>query len=164
MSLSSETINSGRKANRTGNALERFTLEALQARGYLEFWHHKPQVLLNRSIMNGKQYIRQIQLGLTIYGTPRKADFLVINRKLFPDDLVIECKWQQSRGSVDEKYPYLLYNIIRNGIPTVILLDGGGYKPLALTWLKSMVNKSSALIAVWTMAELQREVNNGFLG
>ena len=121
-------------------------------------------MVYNRSVMGGKQFVRQIQLGSTIYSTPRRADFFIVNRAKFPDDLIIECKWQQSKGSVDEKYPYLLYNIIRSGIPTVVLLDGSGYREAALKWLKEMVNKNGALIAVWTMAEFQKEVNNGFLG
>ena len=33
-----------------------------------------------------------------------------------------------------------------------------------MKWLKDMVNKNGALIGVWTMAEFQKEVNNGFLG
>ena len=164
MSLSSVITNSGSKANRTGNSLERFILQALESRGYSEFKANKAQVYHNRKTMGGKQYVKQVPLGDTIYETQRKADFLVVNRAKFPEDLIIECKWQQSKGSVDEKYPFLLYNIIRTGIPTVVLLDGGGYKPSALKWLKEMINKNGALIGVWTMAEFQKEVNNGFLG
>lgn len=164
MSLSSETTSSGSKANRTGNNLERFIQQALIAKGYAEFWNHKKQVFANRALVGGKQFVKQVPVGHTIYETVRKCDFLVINREKFPDSLIIECKWQQSKGSVDEKYPFLLYNIILTGIPTVILLDGGGYKAAALKWLKEMVNKNGALIGVWTMSEFQMEVNNGFLG
>ena len=164
MSLSSETISSDSKVNCASNSLEQFILQALHDRGYTEFWNHKVQVYYNRKIIGGKQYARKVPLGDTIYESPREADFLIINRDRFPNDLVIECKWQQSKGSVDEKYPFLLYNIVRTGIPTVILLDGGGYRPSALKWLKDMVNKNGALTGVWTMAEFQKEVNDGFLG
>lgn len=139
-------------------------MQALADRGYDEFWNHKAQIFSNRKIIGGKQFARQVPLGDTIYETTRKVDFMVVNHEKFPDDLLIECKWQQSKGSVDEKYPFLLYNIIRTGIPTIVLLDGGGYKPSALKWLKEMVNKNGALIGVWTMAEFQTKVNNGFLG
>ena len=164
MSLSSEITGSGSRANITGNRLERFVQQILLEREYAEFWNYKKQVFANRKLLSGKQFIRQLPVGDTIYETVRKCDFFIINREKFPEDLIIECKWQQSKGSVDEKYPFLLYNIIRTGIPTVILLDGGGYKPAALQWLKEMVNKNGALIAVWTMTEFQKEVNNGFLG
>ena len=164
MSLSSGITSSGHKANNTGNRLERFVQEALRERGYVEFWNHKSQAFDQRKIIGGKQYLRQLPVGNTIYDTVRKCDFLVINRAKFPSDLIIECKWQQSSGSVDEKYPFLYFNIIQTGIPTVVLMDGGGYKPAAMRWLKDQVSKTGALIGVWTMTEFHTQVNNGFLG
>lgn len=155
---------SGKKAQRTGVSLERFIKDALIARGYTEFWNHKKQVFQHRQLIGGKQFAMQVPMGDTIYETTRKCDFLIINRDKFPKDLIIECKWQQEKGSVDEKYPFLIFNIIRTGIPTVVLLDGGGYKQAAMKWLKENVNQKGALLGVWTMAEFQKEVNNGFLG
>jgi len=58
--------------------------------------------------------------------------FLVLNKDKFPDRLIIECKWQQVAGSVDEKYPFALCNIFKIGVPTVRLVDSGGGKPTAL--------------------------------
>jgi hypothetical protein len=163
-SLSEIIPSSGKKANNTGSSLERFIQQALFERGYVEFWNHKKQVFSNRKTLGGKQFAKQVPIGDTIYATTRKCDFLVINRDKFPNDLIIECKWQQSAGSVDEKYPFLIFNIIRTGIPTVVLLDGGGYKEAAMKWLKENVNQHGALIGVWTMSEFQKQVNNGFLG
>lgn len=165
MNLSSETTNSGgTRANRTGNRLERFVMQTLQEKGYKEFWNHKEQMFANRKVVGGKQFAKQVVIDTTIYETRRRCDFLVINKELFPDGLIIECKWQQSSGSVDEKYPFLLYNIFKTGVPTIVLMDGGGYKPAAMKWLKDQANPMRALIGVWTMAELQTKVNNGFLG
>lgn len=161
---SSGITSSGAKANRTGNTLERFVEQVLVNSGYSEFWNHKKQVFANRKVIGGKQYSKQVPIGDTIYETQRKCDFLVINREKFPEDLIIECKWQQSKGSVDEKYPFLIYNIVRTGIPTIILLDGGGYKKAAMDWLKENVNKRGSLLGVWNMSEFQKEVNDGFLG
>jgi hypothetical protein len=165
---SSETIPlfepSGRKAKRTGNQLEEFVEKALRDSGYTEFWNHKANAFANRAAIGGKQYLKQIPIGPTIYETVRKCDFLIINRPHFRDDLIIECKWQQIGGSVDEKYPLLLFNILKTGIPTVVLLDGGGYKPAARQWLLDQVHPKGALIGVYTMAEFQKQVNNGFLG
>lgn len=53
---------------------------------------------------------------------------------------------------------------LKTGIPTVVLLDGGGYKEAARQWLIGQVHPKGALIGVWTMAEFQTRVNNGFLG
>ena len=86
-----------------------------------------------------------------------------MNQDTFPEGLIIECKWQQSKGSVDEKYPFTLFNIFKIGVPTIILLDGGGYKPAAMKWLKDQVDPNRALIGVYNMAEFQKKVNNGFL-
>ena len=93
-------------------------------------------------------------------------DFLVINCERFPNDLIIECKWQKSSGSVDEKYPFLLFNIIRTAVPTVVLLDGDGYSAAAKKWLAEQADKemNRALGGVWSMAKFQKKINNGFLG
>lgn len=164
MSSSSETTPSGKFANHTGNRLERFVKDALVEYGYTEFWDHKAQAFENRKAIGGKQYMQQLPVGTTIYETVRKADFFVVNKAKFPDDLIIECKWQQSSGSVDEKYPFLLFNIIKTGVPTVILLDGDGYKPSAKKWLQDQMDLKRALIHVWSMTEFHKAVNNGFLG
>jgi hypothetical protein len=155
---------SGRKAQRTGNVLEKFVEENLKAKGYTEFWNHKLHAFENRKAIGGKQYLKQLPIGPSIYETPRKCDFFVINREKFPDDLIVECKWQQRAGSVDEKYPLLLFNILKTGIPTIVLMDGGGYREAARKWLREQVHPKGALIGVFSMAEFQRFVNNGFLG
>lgn len=163
--LSSATITSGGgHANRTGNRLEKFVEHALIDSGYTVFWNHKDQLFENRKTIGGKQYAMQVPCGTSIYETKRKCDILVLNQEKFPDGLIIECKWQQSSGSVDEKYPFTLFNIIKIAVPTIILLDGGGYKPAAMRWLKDQVSPQRALIGVYNMAEFQTLVNNGFLG
>ena len=54
-------------------------------------------------------------------------------------EMRIECKWQQSTGSVDEKFPYLYLNCIE-AMPEkhiLIIVDGGGAKDGAVRWLKN---------------------------
>jgi len=161
---SSETISSGSHANRTGNQLESFVEDILKRHDYKEFWDHKEQIFTNRKAVGGKQYAKQVPCGTSIYESKRKCDFLVLNEKKFEDGLIIECKWQQSAGSVDEKYPFTVFNILKIGVPTIILLDGGGYKKAAMEWLKSQASPDRALTGVYNMAEFQKLVNNGFLG
>ena len=159
-------MTNGGRANRTGNQLENFVEDALRRCGYVEFQGQKNQAFANRQTIDGKQYVKQVSVGKTIYNTQRKADFLIINQDRFPEGLIIECKWQQSGGSVDEKYPYLLHNILKTAVPTVILLDGGGYKPAAKDWLVDRVTdpiSKGLLFGVWSMSEFQIEINNGFL-
>lgn len=163
MNSLSETTKAN-KANNTGNRLERFVEQALIDSGYTKFWNHRHQIFENRKAIGGKQYARQVNVGTTIYDTKRVADFFIINKQKFPDDLIIECKWQQSGGSVDNKFPMVVFNVIKIGVPTVILLDGGGYSKKAEAWLRSQAHPTKALIAVWTMTEFHTQVNNGFLG
>jgi len=164
MNSSSETTSSGTKANKTGNRLQNFVETILKEHDYAEFWNYKHQAFDQRKSIGGKQYMTQLPVGKTIYDTERICDFFVVNKDKFPNDLIIECKWQQSTGSVDEKYAYLVFNIVKLGVPTVVLLDGDGYKPAAKAWLKDQVNPKGALIAVWDMKEFSTAVNNGFLG
>ena len=164
MKASSETTNSGARANRTGTKLEQFVFDTLLRCEYTQFENHKAQLFTNRHVVGGKQFQSQVNAGLTIYKNRRIVDFLVMNNKLFPDGLIIECKWQQASGSVDEKYPFLILNIMKTGVPTIVLLDGGGYKLAAKEWLENQVNPKRALIGVWDMAGFQKEVNDGFLG
>lgn len=153
----------GTKANRTGNRLERFVEQTLQEYGYAAIINDKKGAFANRKSIGDKRYMTQVPVGPTIYESRRKSDFLIIDKDRFPDGLIIECKWQQAAGSVNEKYPFLLLNIQRTGIPTIVLLDGDGYKPAARRWLADQVRPDSLLRGVWNMGEFQRAVNNGFL-
>lgn len=146
--------------------LESFFEDALLALGYSELPNHKKQVFANRAAIGGKQYKQQVYVGPTIYQTRRVVDFLLINNEKFPDGLIVECKWQKSAGTVDEKYPYLYYNIIQSKAPTIILLDGGGYKPAAKQWLKGQVHSelNRKLLGVWDMEECQSQIDDGFFG
>lgn len=49
-------------------------------------------------------------------------------------------------------------------VATVVLLDGSGYREAARKWLMDQAHPKSALIGVFTMAQFQQAVNNGFLG
>jgi hypothetical protein len=67
-------------------------------------------------------------------------------------------------GSVDEKYPFVMLNIAKIGVPTIVLIDGDGYKKQAFDWLKNQISQERALVGVYTMKEFQKLINNGFLG
>ena len=73
---------------------------------------------------------------------------------------VIQCKWQASSGSVDEKYPYELACINHLSVPTIIVLDGGGYKPGAKEWLLGQVG-SGNLRHVFDMGQFARFCSRG---
>jgi len=75
-----------------------------------------------------------------IYNHDGNTEFLLRSKK-FNCEIRIECKWQQSNGSVDEKFPYLYLNCIE-AMPEneiVIIIDGGGAKAGAVKWLKNTI-------------------------
>lgn len=78
----------------------------------------------------------------TIYGHKGKTEFLIISEK-YNLNLRVECKWQQSNGSVDEKLPYLYLNCIETMPEShiMIVIDGDGWKKGAIQWLKDAVSE-----------------------
>lgn len=150
----------GGNAVEYGNTLERFVLHILNDRKY-EFIPHRR--FIAACCLEQPIFTQQMPFGDSIYNTPMKADFMLRHHDKWPDRLIIECKWQQSSGSVDEKYPYTVQNIKEQyPCPAIILLDGGGYKPGAKRWLCEQVDDEK-LIAVFSMSEFQKWVNRGGL-
>jgi peptidoglycan hydrolase-like protein with peptidoglycan-binding domain len=80
--------------------------------------------------------IKQYRKFSTLYGGQMRIDFFVCNRSKWPEGLAIECKWQSSPGTVDEKFPYVVENLKALPVPSIIMLAGGGYRPAALEWVK----------------------------
>jgi hypothetical protein len=156
--------NSGGRANKTGSTLEHTVEDLLIRNGYEKaiFSDWPPTLPAGR-----RYYARQVSLGYSIYGGKRRMDFAIWGASRFPNGLIIECKWQQSSGSVDEKFPFSVLNIRKSkqdyGVPSVVIIDGGGYKPEALEWLRGEVNELGGLEGVFTLNEFIKAVNNGYL-
>ncbi|MBL8029241.1 MAG: 4-diphosphocytidyl-2C-methyl-D-erythritol kinase [Fibrobacteres bacterium] len=77
-----------------------------------------------------------------LYGHDGYTEFLLLSKR-YNTEIRIECKWQQSSGSVDEKFPYLYLNCIE-AMPekhVVIVIDGGGARDGAIKWLKNAAEK-----------------------
>lgn len=150
---------SGAVANENGTNLEDFIRNIICRCGYLEVprKRFKPATYLEQAI-----FAQQFLVGKSIYGTDLICDFILYHPQRHPLCIVIESKWQQSSGSVDEKFPYLVLNIkTQTPYQTIIVLDGGGYKPLAEQWLRSEVDDK--LLHVFNMAEFQKWANKGNL-
>ena len=108
-------------------------------------------------------YARQHKFGKNIYDKLHRVDLIIFHPNLFPDSLVIQCKWQSSRGSVEEKYPFEVLNIKKSGCDTIFVLDGGGYTPGAKEWLLNQVGKDH-LLYVFDQGEFSRFASKGNLG
>lgn len=99
----------------------------------------------------GHRVARRVPIGESIYGTKLTADLLVEGSPRWPDGLIIEVISQASRGSADQKLPYLVSNIKdRYPSPTVIVLIGGGFSEKAVNWLREQVD-GRKLLAVTTL-------------
>ncbi len=93
-------------------------------------WSRRPEKFGSRVLLKNVPYT-------TIYGHTGRSEFVVVGQG--EPRIRIECKWQQSAGSVDEKFPYLYLNAVE-AMPermVIIIVDGGGAKPSAIEWLRT---------------------------
>ena len=122
------------EATKTGSILEESVQKVFESYGFTIIkyreWEKAP-------LLHGEELVLLNAPYETIYGHNGNMEFLVRSKK-FNLNLRIECKWQQSSGSVDEKFPYLYLNCIEtikeNDI--FIILGGKGQKQGAINWLK----------------------------
>jgi hypothetical protein len=125
-------LSQGGQANRSGRTIENTICSILDAKGYL--------------------YSRQVNIGKTVYGHDLKVDVLINPSTLFPSGLIVESKWQDCAGSVDEKFPYLVLNIKEYmPYPAIVIYGGGGARAGAVAWLRRQVGGN--LLAVLSFEE-----------
>lgn len=104
----------------------------------------------------GVAYQRQTIVGVSIFESPIHADFLLTNIVAFPQGLAVESKWQHSDGSIDEKFPCLVDNILHQyTVPAVVVIHGGKCRPGALAWLLRQID-GEHLIAVLSLEEFMK--------
>lgn len=157
----------GGRANRSGNILENTVEATLEGHGYVRLCRDLPKkqrlAWLTQSTTPSKRYARQVYIGQGIYGTDIYVDFYILGCPFLSTGLILECKWQQSSGSVDEKLPYVNLNI-RDcyRVPAVVLIDGGGMKPGAIAWLKTQTLYNPNLLAVHTLSSFMVWANKSF--
>ena len=146
--------------NLTGSSLEQSVQALLLQAGY-DPVPTAPLFFAMRD-MGQPIYAHQCETGRDIYGKQRRVDFILYHPRKWPESLVIQCKWQASRGSVEEKYPFEVLNIQVDGYPAIILLDGGGYSHGAEQWLKGQAGKIQ-LKHVFNLGDFQRFASRGQL-
>ncbi|BCL35255.1 PD-(D/E)XK nuclease superfamily protein [Nostoc sp. MS1] len=155
----------GGRAVTSGNVLENTVEGALLGHRYIQVGANLPKkqrlgcLVSSNTVL--KQYAKQVYIGKGIYGSDIYVDFYIMGVPSLPSGLIIECKWQQTSGSVDEKLPYLNLNI-DNCYPTqaIVLIDGGGMKPQAISWLKTQVGLNTNLLAVQDLKSFFIWANN----
>ncbi|BAZ40004.1 hypothetical protein NIES4101_59650 [Calothrix sp. NIES-4101] len=155
----------GARAQKAGEVLESHVETTLRAYGYFQVCTQVPKKgrkdLLVSSILLPKRYAKQVHIGTGIYKTDLFVDFFVVGLPVMPSGLIIECKWQESGGSVDEKFPYLNLNIQNSyPAPTIIVIGGEGMRDGAIDWLRDRVNDNKNLIAVQNLDRFIAWANN----
>lgn len=158
-------MTAGGKANQSGNTLEKAVAAILDAHEYVSLSPYIPKKQRLAWLLNThdtpKRYGRQVCIGPGIYETDIFVDCYLIDAEKYPKGLIIECKWQQSHGSVDEKLPYVNLNIEHcYPCPAVVLIDGGGMKPGAIAWLEKQVGLNPNLLAVYDLTSFMVWANN----
>jgi hypothetical protein len=98
----------GSYASKQGHILESTVESTFREKSFevLMFrkWQKKPE-------QHGKELLLKNCPFTNIYHQPGNTEFLLKSEK-YNCEIRIECKWQQSSGSVDEKFPYLYLNCI----------------------------------------------------
>ncbi len=74
----------------------------------------------------GLTVYREVSMGKTIIGKNRHLDILVL-REATSTVLAIECKYQDTLGTVDEKIPYAIQDMQAMGTPVCLAYAGGGF-------------------------------------
>lgn len=157
----------GGLATKSGNTLEKTVIGTLTSQGFeavmYRQWLKKPEAHGDELLLRNVPYT-------TIYGHKGNTEFLLRSEK-YDLEVRIECKWQQSAGSVDEKFPYLYLNAVE-AMPEkhiIIIVDGGGAKLGAITWLRDVSrsdryqsNPTGKEISVMNLTEFLAWANNTF--
>lgn len=74
----------------------------------------------------GLSAYREVPLGKSIIGKNRRIDLLVLQESTHRA-LAIECKYQGSQGTVDEKIPYTLQDMEAMRMAGLVVYAGGGF-------------------------------------
>ncbi|MBW4612189.1 MAG: hypothetical protein KME21_02720 [Desmonostoc vinosum HA7617-LM4] len=156
-------LTQGGRANQAGKILESNVETILRLHGYFQVGNHVSEEFLLTANLLPKRYAKQVYIGAGIYQTVLKVDFYVVGIPSKPSGLIIECKWQESGGSVDEKFPYLNLNIQDSyPAPTVVVIGGEGMREGAVEWLKQQVKYNHNLLAVHSLDRFIAWANKDF--
>ena len=138
--MAEQSRHKGSLASGQGKVLEEAVISTFTRKGFeVVMWSEWNR---NRAGHGSELLLKNVPFK-NIYGHDGYTEFLLKSEK-YNLEIRIECKWQQSGGSVDEKFPYLYLNCIE-AMPEkhiVIIVDGGGAREGAVQWLKKAAEKN----------------------
>ena len=84
----------------------------------------------------GLQVYEEVPIGTSIIGKQRRVDLLAISTASL-EALAIECKYQESSGTTDEKIPYALQDLVALRLPSAVVYAGSGWSEGVLHLLQA---------------------------
>lgn len=103
-----------------------------------------------KATSTGDRYVIRNYPHASLYGTGGKKEALIVappSRGFIEDEggevrIIVEAKYQDSSGSVDEKLPYIWHSLLVSEVPNwIAILDGRYWKSArgkaAVSWLKN---------------------------
>lgn len=84
----------------------------------------------------GLSIYREVSLGKSIIGKNRRIDVFAVHEAT-TRALAIECKYQQTGGTADEKLPYTLSDLAAMHVPAFACYAGGGFSEGVLHMLRA---------------------------
>jgi hypothetical protein len=130
----------GYEATHSGKFLEDTVVRELSAREFLfREWRDDCG---NGDMFTQKVVVRNVPYN-SLYGCRSRSEFVI---NFYTRKIRVECRWQETSGSVDEKFPYLLRNAVEY-MPeneVLIFLGGDGARLEAVNWLKAESAKVKA--------------------
>lgn len=162
--MSTSSQSQGAKANMNGRIFESMCLPIFHAHNFIVLTYTEYQRINPKP---ARCVIKNAPFQ-SIYNHTGKTEFLIIcdDRKIRVED-----KYQESAGSVDEKFCYMYLNSVYayEEKEIILIIDGGGYKPGARQWVVDAVNsnfldykKRGKEIHVFTIMEFFKWFNNNF--
>ncbi len=91
-----------------------------------EYAHRIASYIVRNFGARGITVYREVSLGKTIIGKNRHVDVFVVHGES-GRAFAIECKYQDSLGTVDEKIPYAIQDMQAMGMPGCLTYAGGGF-------------------------------------
>jgi hypothetical protein len=92
--------------------------------------------VLSEYAPRGIRVYDEVRVGTTIIGKQRRVDLFLVH----PDSggaLGLECKYQDSSGTADEKIPYALRDLAALRMPAAVVYAGAGFSEGVLHLLQS---------------------------
>lgn len=148
--------NQGQESNLAGKLCEKAIEDAFKARG-IHVVSGKIMNLAGGDLFEQRLLIKRVPF-ISLYGARSHTEFVYQHAGGLR--VRIECKRQETKGSVDEKFPYMVENAKYYMPESYIwfVIEGIGARAKAISWMKNAVKATEKTIRVFNVSEAQRAI------